>query len=354
MCDSSASPSNCYIRVHCQGCWPKQTQCGPVFEAHAQCLPLSEEYKCSQTERDRTYNECNQKVRSYLERKKMAEERARLQQEAAHHLEQAQQQARERATTAQSSRGAQIGPDNGGRRDASNTTPSTGQMITQSLMKAMAESDKKGAAKTGGHASEKATEAHSSDSHETHGSVSEHAEASQDTEQAVDVGKKVMEGSVEALAHAAHDEAVDANAAIVSKLASFVEYANLAKKRATADTDYKKGEANSEITAQFLSDVSKYGAKAVVERYFPAAAEAASSAGAAAGVFFHSTEIGRDNIFILNDDSGRYSLHDKQQALSQMWQLYDKFGDLWSPQSTQSLLELTAKTYQQAKQAEHK
>lgn len=151
-------------------------------------------------------------------------------------------------------------------------------------------------------------------------------------------------------------EARDTKAVLggLGKMVSHSDYAILAANAVKAETDVQRNEAVGETGLTFVADISKYGVKEVVPRMFgPKVAAALLGPAAWAGSIgldvLSSEKIGYDDSEIIRDSSGRFSLNQKQEALTRMWRGYDRFGYAWGDGQKTELLMMSNIVYRQSR-----
>jgi hypothetical protein len=151
----------------------------------------------------------------------------------------------------------------------------------------------------------------------------------------------------------------------VSKLMTTLDYGGKVSAVLGADTDYERKKAATELGLKATQDVAiqpvwekikqrtvaevmpklfgEYGKRAVAVLGGPAAFAATVTTEVLTP---EPTE--RDHFEIISDASGRTSLADKQRALYQWTQLYDKYHATWNPGEVQRLQNAYAIVYQEA------
>jgi len=138
----------------------------------------------------------------------------------------------------------------------------------------------------------------------------------------------------------------------LSKALSYSKYAIAAGKAANAETDFQRNEALGEGAYELAADLAKKGAAEVIPKLFgpETAAVLLGPAGWVGGValdVLSPQKISADPQEIIRDNSGQYSLTDKQHALRMMVDQQSKNN--WGAAQNQQLLEMTQIVYKQSK-----
>lgn len=146
----------------------------------------------------------------------------------------------------------------------------------------------------------------------------------------------------------------------VGNLVRYSEYGKHLAEFVTADTPVKELDAVKDLSINLGKNVGTEYLKAAkpqivstVAKFFGQRAalivEGLAGWPVLVGAELLSSEnTGRDAREIIQDNSGRASLADKQQALRDLWRMYDKHGSSWGEAQKRELLFFSGQIYQQA------
>jgi hypothetical protein len=118
------------------------------------------------------------------------------------------------------------------------------------------------------------------------------------------------------------------------------EYAALVGEVVDREDSHERTQAEGTLGLKFASDLAAKPFTKMVGRLFGEryADVLLGPIGWATLDVLSSTEERLDPVWVLHDNSGRSTLTDKKEALCDLWQQYDKYGDHWSKQQIVGLL----------------
>jgi hypothetical protein len=135
----------------------------------------------------------------------------------------------------------------------------------------------------------------------------------------------------------------------MNHLMTSIDYGDLAMKIRNADTPAKQKEAAGNFGFRFVTDATKYGIDKVAPRLFGRAAAVLTGPLAVAVDVATPERISPDANEVVHDNSGHYSLADKQEAVRQMWVSYERYGKQhWDSVQKIQLLDATELVYRES------
>lgn len=129
----------------------------------------------------------------------------------------------------------------------------------------------------------------------------------------------------------------------IKKMVTGAEYGVLITEVLKTEDSHERTQAEGKLGLKFASDLASKPFTKMVGKLFGEqyAGVLLGPVGWVATDVLSSTEERPDPVWVLHDDSGRSTPADKKQALCDLWQQYDRYGDHWSRQQVVDLLRNT-------------